>query len=335
MNPSGPAERKAPSWPANDSTPANAAGRRWHTAGRIALSVLVLGACAWAFTRLDLRATWKILVASNWWLLALAALANLVFHLGLKAIRWWVMLRPHGHVSLWRTYVYTLAAGAASSALPARAGEVLRATLVRTHGVSIPTSAGIQVMEAATETTSLVLVALPLPWMLDLPLGVRRAFGWLAVAAGIATLLAVLVIVHGHRLQSFAAWLGRGASALRSWRAAALVGVVTLAARYADAGILILGAHAVGVHVNLWVAFLVILAIDVALIVPSTPGGLGAFEAAVVGGLALLGHPPEHALAFALAYHALQVIPGTVFGVAAFAWVRAREGRPLTPASPA
>jgi len=331
MNWFGADERNAPPPPASDSTPASAPGRRrrfiW---ARIALSVLVLGVCGWAFTRLDLRATWQTLLASNWWLLALAALANLVVHLGLKATRWYVMLRPHGHVSFRHAYLYTLAANAASSALPARAGEVLRATLVRPHGVSLPTSAGIQIMEAATETTSLVLVALPLPWLLELPLGVRRAFGWLAVAAGIATLLAVLVTVHGHRLQSFAAWLGRGASALRSWRAAVVVGLVTLAARYADAGILILAAHAVGVHVNLWVAFLVILAIDVALLVPTTPGGLGAFEAAVVGGLALLGQPPEHALAFALAYHALQVIPGMVTGSLALWFIRARAA-PFSP----
>lgn len=328
MNEFGAAEREAPPRPANDSTPALAPKRRWRlTLGRIALTVVVLGICAWAFKRLDLRATWQTLVSSNWWLLALAALANLVLHLGLKAIRWYVMLRPHARVSLWRAYVYTLSAGAASSALPARAGEVLRATLVRIHGVSLPTSAGIQIMEAATETTSLILVALPLPWMLELPAAVRHAFGWLAVAAGVATLLAVLVTVHGHRLQSFAAWLGRGAMALRSWRAAVLVGVVTLAARYADAGILMLAAHAVGVHVNLWVAFLVILAVDVALLVPTTPGGLGAFEAAVVGALALLGHPPERALAFGLAYHALQVIPGTLVGAAAYAWVRTRDGQ--------
>lgn len=293
----------------------------------MALSAAILAVCVWAFVHLDLRATWTSLVASNWRLLALAALANLVVHLGLKTARWYVMLRPHGDVTFWRAYVYTLAANAASSALPARAGEVLRATLVRAHGVSMPTSAGIQIMEAATETTSLVLVALPLPWMLDLPLAVRRAFGWLAVAAGIATLLAVLVTVHGHRLQSFAHWLGRGASALRSWRATLVVGLVTLAARYADAGILALAAHAVGVHVNLWIAFLVILAIDVALIVPTTPGGLGAFEAAVVGALALVGHAPEHALAFALAYHALQVIPGMLTGAAALWWVRSQDER--------
>ena len=65
------------------------------------------------------------------------------------------------------------------------------------------------------------------------------------------------------------------ARAERVGRAAVLVGVVTLAARYADAGILMQAAHAVGVHVNLWLAFLVILAVDVALLVPTTPGGLG------------------------------------------------------------
>jgi uncharacterized membrane protein YbhN (UPF0104 family) len=87
--------------------------------------------------------------------------------------------------------------------------------------------------------------------------------------------------------------------------------------------------------VNLWIAFLVILAIDVALIVPTTPGGLGAFEAAVVGGLAILGQPPEHALAFALAYHALQVIPGMVAGTVALWFIRTRTAPPTPHNGPA
>jgi uncharacterized membrane protein YbhN (UPF0104 family) len=161
--------------------------------------------------------------------------------------------------------------------------------------------------------------------MLDLPLSVRRGLGWFAVAAGVATLLAILVVLHGHRVQSFAAWLGRGASALRSGPGALVVGLSTLAARYADAGILLCAAHAVGVHANLWVAFLVILAIDVALLVPTTPGGLGPFEAATVGALALAGFTPEHALAFALAYHAIQVLPTMLAGGIAFLQVRPRE----------
>ncbi len=311
---------------APDDAPAfTLGGRRRFFWGRIALSILVLGFCIYALLKLNLSATRKTLAHADWRFLILAAIGNLALHLGLKAVRWYVMLRPHGRVPFRRTYLYTLMASAASSVLPARAGEVLRATLVREHGISLATSAGIQVMEAATETTSLILVAMPLPWMLDLPHSVRRGFGWLAVAAGVATLLAILVVFHGHRVQSFAAWLGRGASALRSGPGALIVGIVTLAARYADAGILICAAYAVGVHVNLWVAFLVILAIDVALIVPTTPGGLGPFEAATVFALALAGFTPERALAFALAYHAIQVLPTMLAGGVAFLHVRPRE----------
>jgi hypothetical protein len=269
-----------------------------------------------------------MLLRSNWRLLVVAALANLLFHLGLKAVRWHVLIGPHAQISFGRIYLYSLAGNAASHALPARAGEALRATLARRHGVPLATAAGVQVVEGAVETWSLILVALPLPWVLDLPPAVRDGLRALYVTGFVGALLAIVFALVGHRAGRLLSWLRRGATALRSARAAWLVGLSTLLARFVDAGILILTLHAVGLSGNLWTAFLVILAVDAALVMPTTPGGLGAFEAAAVGALHLVGKEPAHALAFGIAYHAIQQIPGMLAGAAVMLWLKPEKTTP-------
>jgi uncharacterized membrane protein YbhN (UPF0104 family) len=75
---------------------------------------------------------------------------------------------------------------------------------------------------------------------------------------------------------------------------------------------------------------LVLLAMAVALAVPTMPAGVGTMEVAAVAALALLGIDPERALAFGLVYHATQVIPVTLLGLDGIwlaASLRARLGQ--------
>jgi len=77
-----------------------------------------------------------------------------------------------------------------------------------------------------------------------------------------------------------------------------------------------------------WVAApLVLLALNLAIAVPTTPGHVGAFEAAVVVALELLGCARPAALAFALVYHALMVLPVTAVGIVVF-WRLRRAAEP-------
>lgn len=299
---------------------------RPHPAWRFVISALVIGACVWFFMRLDLHATWRTLLEADYALLVIAAIANLLLHQGLKALRWYLMLGPHTNLSFWRIYLYTLAGNAASHALPARAGEALRAGLVQRHGVPLTTSAGVQLLEAAVEVGSLILVTLPVPWILELPPGIRAAIRALYIGGGVIAAIGIFLIFFGHHGGRFLAWLLRGGQALRSPRVIAVLAATTIAARYVDAGILILCLRAVGLDGGLWTAFLVILAVDAVLILPTTPGGFGGFEAACVGALHLVGKPAEPALAFGIAYHAIQQIPGMLAGAAVMLWAR-----PSTP----
>ena len=72
---------------------------------------------------------------------------------------------------------------------------------------------------------------------------------------------------------------------------------------------------AVGLHVDPAAPLLVLLGIMVVLAVPSTPSSLGALEFGAVAALKLLGVDEERALAFALLYHFMQLIPVTLLGL--------------------
>jgi uncharacterized protein (TIRG00374 family) len=67
-----------------------------------------------------------------------------------------------------------------------------------------------------------------------------------------------------------------------------------------------------------------VLALGIA--VPSAPGGLGVFEAAIVGALSLLGVSASAALAYAIEMHILNYIITAILGF----WGLAREGQSLS-----
>jgi len=69
------------------------------------------------------------------------------------------------------------------------------------------------------------------------------------------------------------------------------------------------------VHPGVWA--MVLLSINLALLLPSTPGHFGILEAGAVVALTTAGVAAEPALAFALVYHAVHLVPGTVLGALA------------------
>lgn len=73
---------------------------------------------------------------------------------------------------------------------------------------------------------------------------------------------------------------------------------------------------------------LLYMVVNLALVMPLTPGQVGIVEAGVVGALELLGAQREPALAFALVYHVAQVLPTTLLGIAVLPslWPRVRTG---------
>ena len=290
----------------------------------IALRVFVIAAVAaglWFFVRnLDVAKLGAVLRDANPWLLALAALLNFGCLWG-KAVAWRLMLAPRHVVATSRLFRYTIATFAASAIAPARAGEVLRVwTLKRRDGVPIADTVAVALAEKLLDGTSMLILVAPVPWLVaDLPSWVERtilACAAIAIGAFIGLYIALAFVRDGDAASR--SWLRRlfaGLHVLRSPRR--LVGALAtlIAVWLVDLAMVQLVLHAVGIDLPTAAGLLILFTINLTIMLPSTPAQVGALEVGALAALDLLHVPHEPALAFALLYHALQVVPLIAVGL--------------------
>jgi uncharacterized membrane protein YbhN (UPF0104 family) len=245
--------------------------------------------------------------------------ANLL-SLSTHAARWRAVMRaPGGHVRYRDALVALLAGFAAGLVLPGRGGDVLRShVLARRAGIATTTAIAAAALDYLVGTVAFVAAlaavaaAAPLPgWGLralavTAALAAAGAAGaWLlrpprAASAGEgrgvgARLRAGLAAVHDRpALARSFGW------ALAGWAAEGAVALATLAA--------------LGLPVALAPAALAVLGASAAAAVAVAPGNAGSFELATALAVSGSGVPAHSALAFALAFHAVHVVPVAILG---------------------
>jgi uncharacterized protein (TIRG00374 family) len=124
------------------------------------------------------------------------------------------------------------------------------------------------------------------------------------------------------RLRGLWLRMAPGVQALGSSRSAGFAVALSFVAWGLEALMILLCARALHVPIQTPLALLVLLGINVALVLPSLPAGAGAFEAAVALVLMLGGVAKGPAIAFAIVYHLVQVVPVTAAG----AWIVLKTG---------
>jgi uncharacterized membrane protein YbhN (UPF0104 family) len=244
--------------------------------------------------------------------LVLAAGALHFVTIAWKSEYWRAMVAPVADVSFFAMMRTTIVSATASAIFPARAGDVLRvAVLHRERGVSLRYGASIAALEKMGDVVALSLVAAPLPWLLhDVPPWVKRAMQLVTLLATAAIVVAAIaafsssmrsrlhfpMVSHPSRLVVRA--LG---SIVLSW-ATDLVEIAIV-------------SYAVGLPVSAGTVCLVLLSIAVAICVPVAPGHAGSLELGAIAALDLCGVSRDRAVAFALLYHAMQIVPVVVVGL--------------------
>jgi uncharacterized protein (TIRG00374 family) len=312
--------------------------RRLAIALRVFAIIAVVVALWWFVRELDLAALGRALSAAKIWPLAVAAVLNFVCMLG-KAACWRIMLAPRHRVATLRLFRYTIAAFAASAIAPARAGEVLRVWILkRRDGVPAPDTAAVAVAEKLLDGMSMLILVAPVPWLLPgLPSWVAGA---IALCAAIAIALFVTLFIAVRRVArakvTRAPGLVRrfiaGLHALRSPRRVLGSLGILLLVWAADLGEVTAVLYAVGIDLPVVAGLLILFTLNLTIMVPSTPAGVGALEVGALVALDLLHVRHEQALAFALLYHALQVIPIIVVGLTLeLRLVLGRDGEPAEP----
>lgn len=279
-------------------------------------------------------------------------LASLTFPM--RALRWQVLLRlPDGRpfpiVASWHSIAI---AYMANNLLPLRAGEVLRAyTASRLTPVRVSTAfasvAVERVFDALTVVAMFVGALLFAGFSVDVSLGgmtvadvTRRtalvaAAGLLAAAAVLAWPGAAARVIErvvpwpalSRRLVALLHGVREGLASLKSPGRLAAIVLWSAAIWVVNALSFLALFPAFGIGAGFTGALVVQGVIVLFIAVPSMPGFVGVFEAAIIVALALYAVPQDAALAYALTYHATNFLPITLLGL----WSAARTHVSLKP----
>jgi uncharacterized membrane protein YbhN (UPF0104 family) len=276
---------------------------------------------------------WSAFRSSDpWWLLP--AFAALVLGVVLRAVRWQSLFAPERRPPFTATMSALLVGYFFNNVLPARAGEAARVVaLNRSSGTSRAELAATVVVERIFDVLSLVvLLFVASPWLPDVAwatsaavLGGALGAGCLVLVIGLALWgdkpfhlllrpLTLLPFLAEERLGRAALNLTHGLAAINRPR----VALAALAWTTVSWLALALSTWLVLVGFDLGVSplagLLVMVAINLALILPSSPAAVGVFEAATVVALSAFGVSTSTALSAALVLHLLNFVPYLVAG---------------------
>jgi uncharacterized protein (TIRG00374 family) len=314
--------------------PPVAAARRAPWAMRAAGLAVLAVAATWALHDVGWPALMDVVTHADPLWVTLAAAVNLGAIYAMAG-RWQALLHPVAPlVSRIEAFKAMIMGFAVSIVVPARAGELARAEwLGRRTGLPRATILGSIVLDHLVNAAGMFCGIAVLPLILDLP-GWLHAGIWLALVVFATAASAVFVLRPkaglptpdgavlsegrvGAGVASFLARARLGLTAMRDRRALARSLGASLVAWVLEMGVVFSTLRAFGLHVPFGVSLLVLMAVNLALVVPfAPPANLGTLELGATLALMECGVPKGQALAFALVYHFLQVIPIGAGGLA-------------------
>lgn len=306
----------------------------------VALAVVLLAVFLW---NVDLRGVvGEIARAQPEWLLL--SLATMFVNLALRAWRWQFLLEPLGTASFSNAFQATAVGFAASTVLPARAGEVIRPYfLARRERLSATGAFATIILERVLDTLTVLLILASFVFVFGRELGsatpaafaALKALGAVAAGASLVTLAVLFYLARDPA--ALGQTLGRLARALPSKLAGLLAQVAEKFATGLGAvrrpGRLLM---ALGLSFPLWLciclgiwavvrafhltvpftgSFLLVSMLVIGVAVP-TPGAVGGFHEAVRIGLTFFfGAPNDAAVGAAIVLHAFSIVPSLLLGL--------------------
>lgn len=256
--------------------------------------------------------------------------------------RWWYLFPPASNPP--GVMPATLIGYMANNVLPLRAGEVVRVYVVARRwsgtgamsmGQAFWLVLATLVVERIFDSLTLVLIIGVLILLVPVPPALEWAAGVL-LAIDVAGIVVLAVAAHApaltHRLAGrltrrwpalerrllplFETAL-RGLEGVRTPRHALPLAAWTVAAWVVPAVAAWAMLRAVHLELPLIAGWVVLAAVGIGISLPSAPGYVGVFHAAVALALGIFGVPPAAAVGYALLLHASQFVPITLVGWAA------------------
>ena len=284
---------------------------RWAWLARLVTIGLVAALVVWGLGTLDLAQIGSTLRRADPLLLSTAVPALLVLCFLLRAARFHTMVGtlpapPAGAFRFFESARALSACQAANNLVPLRLGELVRTRDLVAKGYPLGPVVVMQIAEKAIEFATLLLCALPL-----LPLGLVR----------LPALPTAALTVGGVALAGFALWRWRSRiqdtrvlAALADRRALSRAMLYSILADTLEIVLIVVCLRSIGLAPGWLAAAGVLVGMNLAIALPSTPAQLGAFEAGTALSLTLFGVGAEQAVAFALLYRVVQWGPATLVG---------------------
>ena len=272
------------------------------------------------------------------------SLATMFVSLAIRARRWQYLLEPLGKTSFWNAFRATAVGFAASSVLPARAGELIRPYFLARHERMSATGAfATVILERLLDMVTVLVLLASFVFVFGRELsaarpGVFAAVTWAGAAAGATALGALLVLFV---LAGDPARLGRTLTRLEEVVPSTLAGLIARVAEKFATGLgairrpsrllvalawsfplwlsIALGIWAVAVAFRFAVpftgSFLLVAILVIGVAVP-TPGAIGGFhEAFRVGATVFYGAPDVAAVGAAIVLHLFSIGPSLLLGL--------------------
>jgi uncharacterized protein (TIRG00374 family) len=282
----------------------------------VAAGYLALAAGVYLFVRhTDVHALLRALAHTHPAGLVVACLLTLG-QLTCRASVFRTLLLPVVGLPWLRAQRFMLATSAATALVPGRAGEFMRAYLLkRDDHVAVASTAAVTAVEKMVEVLALCLVLIPVPFLMpDLPGWVRKSF-LLTAALAVTLFCGAAIMVSRRKLPRWLVSFGAGLEIVRRPSLFGKALLISVGSWLVDYACLLAVMHAVGVAAPAASGLLVILAVNLAIAVPVIPGNLGTFELGAIAGLQPFGVGPEIGLAVGLLYHLAQVVPIAVLAL--------------------
>lgn len=290
-------------------SPAAGSGRSRLLALQALISLLALAGVVWFFARQDLPALPAFGEAAGPLAAALGlyALATL-----LRGERWHRLL-PAGTRA--DAYALTTVGYMGNNALPARAGDVLKAMLTANRASLARRDAfGTLVAERLLDALALAAIFAVVVLAGGLPLGLSTPT-LLAVAGGLALVVAVALLL-APRLRGILGALLAPTRELLHARGAGLL-ALSVGLWLIEGGVYAVLGDVAGVHLGLIDGLYVMALANIAAMIPAAPGYVGTYDAAVLLGVRLAGAGSSAiALPYVVLVRFVLFVPITLVGLA-------------------
>lgn len=299
--------------------------RYLYNIGGILLSILFIFFCVRSLKGQNVS---NIFAIPHPWYFGITLFLNLPF-MALHTYGWKVLLAPIKKLPFWTLFDITHMGYMGNNLLPLKAGEFFRASFVAKKWelpyTRVLTTVGLERFFAGA---SLLLLFLLITFWLDLPV-------WLETSA--YTLLGILLVVQiglwilwakkpdleswkqRHRLIYHSIktmdHIEKGSSILKDPKIFFWLILVGLAIWVCQAVMLRFCEMAYGLSLSWPATLFVVVAINLAIVLPSAPGNIGTLQFAAILAYSFVGVDKATALGIGIFFHFLQVVPTTLVGL--------------------